>query len=118
MTVRRKTIARPTRAEFEALQARIEDLEDVLLLRMAEARGPTKDGLDAQKMRRLIAGESPLRIWREKRRLSVRGLARKAAVDPAYLSQIENGRKPGSVRALDALARALDVDLEDIVQLR
>jgi len=116
MTAKRKMsmAPAPTRAEFDALQSRIEDLEDALLLRAAEARGPTGDGLDADQMRRLVRGENPLRVWREKRRLTVRALARKAEVDPAYLSQIETGKKPGSVRALASLARALRIDLDDL----
>lgn len=118
MTAKRKTIPAPTRAEFEALQARIEDLEDAILIRAAETRGATSDGLGSDQMRRLVRGESPLRVWRERRRLTVRGLARKAEVDPAYLSQIETGKKPGSVRALAALARALNVDLDDLVPTR
>jgi len=112
-----KTSARgPTRAEYEALVDRVEDLEDVLLLRAAAARGPTADALPIELVERLLAGESPVRIWREQRGLSARALAAKAGVDPAYLSQIETGRKPGSVRALKKLAAALAVDLEDVTR--
>lgn len=53
-----------------------------------------------------------VREWRSRRGLSARALAARAGVDPGYLSQIETGRKPGSVRALRALAGALGVPLD------
>lgn len=104
----------PTRAEYNALVSRVEDLEDALVLRAAGARGPTTDGLPAALVQRMLAGEHPVRVWRAHRRLTARALAAKAKVDPAYLSQIETGKKPGSVKALKALARALSVDFEDV----
>ena len=110
----RATRRAPTRAEYEALLARVEDLEDALVLRAAAARGPTGDGLPVALVKRMLAGEHPVRIWREHRGLTARALAAKAKVDAAYLSQIETSKKPGSVKALKALARALGVDLQDL----
>ncbi|MBM3583839.1 MAG: helix-turn-helix transcriptional regulator [Alphaproteobacteria bacterium] len=56
----------------------------------------------------------PLRAWRRDRGLGVRELAAAAGIDAGYLSQIETGRKPGSVKALRALVRALGVPIEAI----
>ncbi len=64
---------------------------------------------------RMLAGESKVRIWREHRRLGLRALATRAGVPPSYLSEIENGHKPGSVAALAKLARALDVSVDELV---
>lgn len=50
--------------------------------------------------------------WREHRGLSQTQLAADAGISKAYLSQIENGARRGSVRALKAIARALDVPLD------
>jgi transcriptional regulator with XRE-family HTH domain len=61
-----------------------------------------------------MAGEVPLRVWREHRGLSARALADRAGVSTAYLSQIETGNKPGSFAAMAKLARALGVDMEDL----
>ena len=109
-----KRSPKPTRAEFDRLVQRIEDLEDALVMRATENRGPTKNALPVALMERLLVGESPIRIWREHRGLSARKLATKAKVDPGYLSQIETGKKPGSAKALALLARALDVHAEDL----
>ena len=66
-------------------------------------------------MRRLAAGEAPLRVWREHRGLTLRALAAAAGISPAMLSETETGKKEGSVRTLRSLAHALDVDLDDLV---
>lgn len=104
----------PTQAEFNLLQARVEMLEDTVLLRAAEARGPGDDALAVEMVERLLAGESPVRVWRERRAMTAKALAAAADVDPAYLSQIETGKKPGSIKTLRSLARALAVDLDDL----
>ena len=105
-----------SRSEFDALVERVEDLEDALLLERAEAQSDERDYLPVELVERLVAGESPVRIWREHRGFSVRGLAERASVDPAYLSQIETGKKPGSIKALKALADALEIALDDLVR--
>lgn len=51
-------------------------------------------------VQRLVAGESPLRVWREYRRLSQAVLARAAGITPAYLSQMENNSRQGTTRTL------------------
>jgi DNA-binding Xre family transcriptional regulator len=63
---------------------------------------------------RLIAGENPVRVWREYRRHSLRQLAERAGVGIGYLSQIENGERKGTVETLKKIAAALDVDLDDL----
>ena len=63
---------------------------------------------------RLLAGESPVRVWRRHRGLTLGELADRAGIAPSYLSEIETGRKPGSVAALGKLAEALGVELDDV----
>jgi len=64
---------------------------------------------------RLLAGESPVRVWREHRGLTLTALADKARIGKGYLSQIENGERDGTVETLRKLANALGVDLDDLV---
>ena len=63
---------------------------------------------------RLIAGESPLKVFREYRSLTQVALAKNAGTSAAYLSQIETGRRTGSVKLLRRLADALGVELDDL----
>jgi transcriptional regulator with XRE-family HTH domain len=55
-----------------------------------------------------------LRHWREKRGLSVRGLAKLARVGFVTVSRVENGRLNPSVDLLEKLARALRVTMREL----
>jgi DNA-binding Xre family transcriptional regulator len=110
-----------TRAEYEALIERLEDAEDLAAVAAAEAReaalGKEKaraDHLPIELVRRLSAGEHPVRVWRVHRGLGRDALAAAAGVAPSYLSEIETRRKPGSFGALAKLAAALHVSLDDL----
>jgi DNA-binding Xre family transcriptional regulator len=110
-----------TRAEYEALIERLEDAEDLAAVAAAEAReaalGKEKaraDHLPIELVRRLSAGEHPVRVWRVHRGLGRDALAAAAGVAPSYLSEIETRRKPGSFGALAKLAAALRVSLDDL----
>lgn len=63
----------------------------------------------------LAAGqENPVRILRRHRGLTQADLASQAGISRPYLTEIETGRKEGSVRAMKALARALGVSVGQI----
>lgn len=64
---------------------------------------------------RLLAGESPIRVWREYRGLTMAKLAELSGVDPSYVSAIEAGRVDGRADALASLAEALKVEVGDLV---
>jgi ribosome-binding protein aMBF1 (putative translation factor) len=104
------------RADYEALVRQAEDATDAAQIREAEARVAEGEDeyLPIELTKRLMAGEVPVRVWREHRGLSARALARRAGISVAYLSQIETGKKPGSFDAMAKLARALGVDMEDL----
>jgi DNA-binding XRE family transcriptional regulator len=108
------------RSDYEALIERLEDVADIAALDDLETRlvseNALADYLPAELVERLVGGESPVRIWREHRGLSAQALARTAKLTPSYVSEIETGRKPGSLKAMAKIARALGVSLEDLVR--
>jgi len=104
-----------TREEFDRVIDRLQDLEDAEFMRGVEADAGGRDYLPASAVKRMIAGESPITVWREQRGLSVTALAGKAGIGRSYLSEIEGGKKPGSVVALRSLADALGVSIDDLV---
>ena len=106
-----------TVAELEWRLEVAEDENDALEVRLAKIEAAlTGDELvPGEIVKRLAAGEHPIRVWREHRKLSLRELGRRADVSPQLLSEIETGKKDGSVKTLAALARALGVDLDDLV---
>ena len=63
-------------------------------------------------LRRELAGESPIKLWRERRGLTQQELAEKAGISKPYLSQIETGKRQGTVETLSSLARSLDIPLD------
>jgi len=100
-------------AELEALMRRVEDAEDRRSIETA-LKNPD-DALPAESVERMIAGESPLRIFREHRGLTLQALADQAGVGKSHLSQIENGKKSGSIDIYAKLADILDVTIDDLV---
>ena len=67
----------------------------------------------------LFDGEDhPLRIIRKYRGLTAVQLAEKAGVSQAYISEIETGKKDGSVSLFIRLADILEVDLDDLVHVK
>ena len=66
-------------------------------------------------MNRLLAGDNPVRVWREHRGLKTGELAEAAGLSQAYVSQIEAGRREGSIGALKAISKALTVNIDDLV---
>jgi DNA-binding XRE family transcriptional regulator len=71
--------------------------------------------IPAEYANRILDGESPLRVWREFRGLTLQTLSDKVEASKGYLSEIENGHKDGSVRIMKRVADVLRVDLSDIV---
>jgi DNA-binding XRE family transcriptional regulator len=60
-------------------------------------------------------GENPIRVYRKYRGMTVSELAAAAGISQPYLSDIESGKKTGSVDVLKRIAIALRVDLDDLV---
>jgi len=110
-----------SRAEYEALLTRLEDAEDAAAvaahLAREEALGSEMaraNSLPVELVERLIARENPIRIWRLHRKLTQAALARNAGVSVTYLNEIEAGKKPGSAEAINKLAQALGVAIENL----
>lgn len=62
-----------------------------------------------------LCDENPIRVFREYRGLKQNELASTVGVSPAYISEIEAGKKTGTLDVLKKIAEALNLDLDDIV---
>lgn len=100
-----------TRADYEEV---LEDLADAQELRSAVNGQKAEDFLPVEHAARIFGGEHPARVWRQHRGLTMQAVAASAGVSAAYLSEIETGKKPGSVAMLRKIAAALDVRIEDL----
>jgi len=65
--------------------------------------------------KRLIAGEAPLRVWRELRGLSQSALARNSGVGRVQIVNMEKGVRGGSVETMKKLADALGVTVDELL---
>jgi len=108
--------------DWQALMARLEDLEDIAAIeeRLAHETKVGKavarrDYMTGDELRRILDDESPVKVWRDKRGLSQRALAEQAGVSPSYLAEIETGKKPGSADALRKLSRVLEIPMENLM---
>ncbi len=88
-------------------------LSDEALYDLAEAANEESFPLDVVK--RLLAGENPIRVYRNHRGITQTELATKAGINAVYLSQIETGKRTGSAKTLTALAKALNVTVDDLL---
>jgi len=92
----------------------VEDMRDYDKVKAQLAQGE-EEFMPAEMAHRLADGESPIRVWREHRGLTVSALAEQAAISQAYLSQIEAGKREGTIGVFHALAAALKVTIDDLV---
>lgn len=104
-------------ADFRAMEAAMEDLADAEAVRSFErilAAGE-EELIPAEFVNRIIDGENKVCVWRSYRGISARDLAAATDLSAPYISEIESGKKDGSVSAMKKIAEALRVDLDDIV---
>jgi len=64
---------------------------------------------------RLINGENKIKVWREYRGISQAVLAEKAGMAQASIAQMEGGKRIGAVAAIKKIAKALNLDMDDLV---
>jgi len=63
----------------------------------------------------ILDGKNPIRVWREYRGMTQQEVAEKAGISKPYLSQLESGQRKGTTEVLRAVAKALNVSLDDLV---
>jgi DNA-binding XRE family transcriptional regulator len=102
-------------ADYEKLLDIVEDKADAIAAFEAEQRRRSgEEYMPAEFIDAIIAGESPLRMWRKHRGLSQAELASRTGRDVATISRLERGSRLGTVELWFALADALEVTVEDL----
>jgi DNA-binding XRE family transcriptional regulator len=97
-------------AEVEMLQ----DIRDYDEVKLALANGH-EELIPSKVTYALLDGENPIRVWREYRGLTQQQVAEAAGISKPYLSQLESGQRKGTAEVLAAVAKALNVSLDDLV---
>ncbi len=99
--------------EYRKLLEAAEVSEDVAVYRAAKAI-PEEELVPAEVVNRILDGESAVTVWREHRGMTQAALAKAAGLSTAYVSQIEAGKRVGTVTALRGIAKALNVGLDEL----
>lgn len=98
--------------DYNELLERVEEHQDIQDANEVRARG--EESFPDSVAEALLDGVPPVRVFREYRGLRAGDLAEKAGISQGYLSEIEAGKKPGSVAVLRRIAQALDLELSDL----
>jgi DNA-binding XRE family transcriptional regulator len=104
-------------AEYARLVEAAEMAEDVAALdEFQRKRAAGEEELvPAAVVDRLLDGENPLRVWREHRGFSGEALAARAGITQAFLSQIETGKREGSISTMKSIADALGLTIDELI---
>lgn len=102
--------------EYQALRHAAEELDDLRTFDLAKAAIAYGDDelVPADAFKRLLAGEAPLRVWRELRGLTQSALASASGVNRVQIADIEAGRRNGSLETARKLANALGISIDDL----
>jgi predicted transcriptional regulator len=94
-----------------------ESLDDMTVFDRAvrELQEHQDEVVPASTVHRVIAGENPIRVWREYRRLSQTALAARSGLSQSYVAMLEGGSRKATTENLNRLAQTLDVDFEHLL---
>jgi len=95
----------------------LEDIRDFDAISAAIERGD-EELIPAEVVNAILDGENPIKVWREFRGLTQQQLANAIQISKPYLSQIETGKRTGTTDVLSAIAKALDVSLEQVTRVK
>ena len=96
--------------DYDALQEALEEAADAEALRL----GRTDEVIPMSMADRLYR-ENAVKVWRTHRGMTATELATAADISNSQLSAIESGDSSGSVAALQRIAKALDVTVDDLL---
>ena len=101
------------RAEYDRLREAAEDLTDMLAYDRAVA--DPGEAIPADAVKRMIEGESPVRVYRDWRGHTQTALATLSGVNRVQIADIEARRSNGSIETMRKLAAALNVTVDDLI---
>ena len=101
---------------YERLRGAAEMAGDVVAYDEAKRRlaAGEEELIPSEMVDRILAGENRVRVWREHRGMTVAALAEKAGITQPYLSQIETGKREGTLQTMKKVAEALNIGLDDL----
>ena len=103
-------------ADYERLLELAEDCADEEAAARAEKRrNEGEEYVPIELVDRILAGEAPLRVWRQYRSLTLDDVAKNVGMTAATISRLETGLMKGAPATWRKLAAALNVSVEDVL---
>ena len=96
--------------DYDALQEALEEAADAEALRLGRT-----DEVIPMRMADRLYRENAVKVWRTYRGMTATELATAADISNSQLSAIESGDSSGSVAALQRIAKALEVTVDDLL---
>ncbi len=93
----------------------LEDIRDYDMAKAELERGED-ELIPSEVVYAILDGKNPIKVWREYRALTQQQLADAAGISKPYLSQIETGKRTGTTDILSAIAKALAVSLDEVIE--
>lgn len=102
---------------YKKIQEALEDAEDIQdIERNVKAIQEGKEiTVPGEVTFAVLGGISPIRAWREYKKIKMNELAKKVGISAAYLSQIENGKRNPTIDSLKLIAKGLDIEVEMLI---
>ena len=103
--------------EYQRIYSNQEDAEDIkdIEANITAIEEGSEIAIPGEITFAVLDGISPIRAWRKYRHIKMNELAQKAGISPAYLSQIENGKRNPTIDTLKAIARELNLEVEILI---
>lgn len=99
-----------TRAEYQDI---IDARDAAIAMRDISNGAPT---FSSEEMLAFVAAPSPLAFWRKRAGLTQNDLSARVNITQGFLAQVERGRRSASIAVYAALAKALGVRIEDLIE--
>ena len=92
----------------------LQDIRDYDNVKAALEKG-AEELIPSQIVYAILDGDNPIRVWRKYRGITQHELAERVGISVPYLSQLENGKRKGSLEVLAAITKMLRVSLDDVI---
>ncbi len=101
-------------SDYQKMQEALEDAEDIKEIEKSlnNVQEGIENGVPGEVTFAILEGVNPIRAWRQYKNMKMNAMAKKIRISPAYLSQIENGKRNPTVDTLKAIAHDLAVDID------
>lgn len=103
--------------DYLRYQEALEDAEDIkdIETNLKALHDGTENTIPGEVTFAILDGVSPIRAWRKYQNLTMKDLAQKVGLSPAYLSQIETGKRNPTIDTLKSIAKELNIEPEILI---